>query len=1127
SEFQIAYIAALIGFFVMVFFVAVAVGLPIVRDEEDNVSPLLHSTPLRPAEYVWGKFGAAYGMCVVVLGLFLASWIVFAHGLPNLGDPEIYGPFELGNYVRPFVVFILPAVTVIAAAAFLVIVFARRALALFVLPLLAFFFFSQRVWGWYPPEMSKATERIFQWLDPSGFRWLKQEWLITDRGLGFYNVEPIVYDTPFLLSRLAWVVVSMLIVGLAVWPVARRARGATWRLPWPRRKSVHVEDRAPRLAPALSALGMTARRPSGWRATWTIFRAEVRELRARGVIWVFLALCFFSALQTFNVLQGPFNTSLAYTPGVAAVVLLGPLGTWLAILLLFYVADALHREENHSFAGIFKSLPIGNAPMLFGKLMGIMVVVAAAMLVSLLAGYLTIVGDGQVFSLAPFAIVWLPLLGPSLILWIAIGAAGYVATGSRGGSYLIGIAVIFATVWLVVRGELTWVTNWSLTGMLMWSDISIFELDRAALVLNRLFVIALAISLFWFCVRHFPRRQRDRAQARKGRWSPAVAVALLVPAVIGWLLWAEISAGFQGGGAERARKDYWRDNVSTWLHAPQPHITSVDLDVELFPERRGFALEGWYDLENRTDEPMSRFALTGGLSWSDPNWTLDGARATPDERSGLYVFPVALQPGETARLGFAFEGTWPKGPTKGQVFGVNQFILPSGVLLNGRNPEFVPVLGFVDDLGVDDDNRFEPWDAPANRHLGIVDGDQDRSWFDHRLRITAPADFTVNATGVKVAETVKDGRKTVVWNADYPVRVFNIIAGRWDVAEGEENTAVFHHPEHDLNVPGMLEALDGALRYYSEWFHPYPWQELRLNEFPGVANYAMGNATNILFSENVGFLSNPRESNAAFAITAHEAAHSWFGHIVGNGGGPGGIVLSEGGAHLATLMLLEQVRGPAARQSFARIMERTYAENRQPDTEKPLVSTTWHRPGDQTVIYDRGGWALWMLKHHMGRDAFLAGLQDYFRTYHLNNDHPLVPDLIASLRPFAPDPQAYDDFVEQFFFDTVIPEYRIVAAETVEQGGGWISTIHVRNAGTGRLPVDIAVTAGGRAFGRDGDPNPDHRDARGTLTLGADDEREITIHSDFRPERVVVDPDLNVLQLERGGASVKMRVGGS
>ena len=131
--------------------------------------------------------------------------------------------------------------------------------------------------------------------------------------------------------------------------------------------------------------------------------------------------------------------------------------------------------------------------------------------------------------------------------------------------------------------------------------------------------------------------------------------------------------------------------------------------------------------------------------------------------------------------------------------------------------------------------------------------------------------------GTKTAETVKDGRRTVVWESDFPVSFFNVIAGRWEVERGE-GTAVYYDRGHPYNIGEMREALDAARRYYSEWFYPYPWRELKLSEFPNLASYAQGFPTNITFSEGIGFLtSSSPEIHAAFEITVARGGPSVVG----------------------------------------------------------------------------------------------------------------------------------------------------------------------------------------------------------------------------------------------------------
>ncbi len=70
------------------------------------------------------------------------------------------------------------------------------------------------------------------------------------------------------------------------------------------------------------------------------------------------------------------------------------------------------------------------------------------------------------------------------------------------------------------------------------------------------------------------------------------------------------------------------------------------------------------------------------------------------------------------------------------------------------------------------------------------------------------------------------------------------------------------------------------------------------------------------------------------------------------------------------------------------------------------------------------------------------------------------------------------------------------------------------------MTVDVAVTVG-EPFDEEGEALGAYREVRTTLTLGTGEERVVTIRSDFEPERIVVDPDVTVLQLRREEAAHK------
>jgi aminopeptidase N len=346
---------------------------------------------------------------------------------------------------------------------------------------------------------------------------------------------------------------------------------------------------------------------------------------------------------------------------------------------------------------------------------------------------------------------------------------------------------------------------------------------------------------------------------------------------------------------------------------------------------------------------------------------------------------------------------------------------------------------------------------------------------------------------------------------------------------------VFHDRRHAFHAARMAEMLDAARQHYGTWFHPYPWTSLRLIEFPGLSSYAQGFPGNITFSESIGFLAHKAEEGEADTvdfIVAHEAAHQWWGNILTPGKGPGGNVLSEGMANYSAAMLVEQLRGVDARRSLLRKFEREYVQERNPDRERPLHKVDGSRPGDDTVVYNRGGWVFWMLMEHLGRERMLSGLQEFIRRFKDGPDFPLIEDLVETLRPHAADASAYDAFVNQWLLGTALPEFRLadIHHETEEEGRH-VVTGTLTNLGTGLVEVEVAVnpapaqkatgkgatsegtTGEGQASAVDSAPRAPGSIQR--VSVGPGESTSWRLTCDFPPAEVIVDPEIRVLQLAR------------
>jgi ABC-2 type transport system permease protein len=1117
------------------FFGSIAAGMAVVSDDEAKISDMLLATPLKPSEYVWGKFLAILTGFLGALALQILLTVFFNHVLPNPEAVEIRGPLHLWGYVRPALLFGLPTLVFYLGVSFFLGERWRRPVTVFLFPtalLLCGFF----LWNWSPTWLDLWINRALMLVDPSGYRWINETWMKLDRGAGFYNTARVGLDLPFALSRLVFLGLGLTGVMLAQRHLAAHLQGTAGggRRFWGSSAAAETRETIPVPHGAIGELRMRSRPLGLLVGALEVAGVELRGLLSSPGLYLFGVLILLQTLGNALTQVGAFETEVMITPGGAAVQSMGILSGLICLLLMFYTAESLERERTSGLAAISYSTPARTASFLFGKAL-------ANSAAGVLVGVATYIGCAIAILIQghmlpdprPFLLVWLLMLVPTFLLWTSFILAVQAVTGQRYVTYGVGFAVVILTFWFVVTNQINWVGNWPVWGALSWSDLGLLEIDRRALLLNRVMVLGLAGLFTAIAVRAFGRRQADAIGTIR-RLQPAVlwrellrfAPFTVVPLVAGVTLWIAVDAGYQGKAMEKKERDYWKQNLATWKDAPEPAIADVDLDLKIEPARRWIANHGSYELVNDREAPLQRFALTGGLHWKKVSWTLDGKPYKPENRTSLYVFtpPSPLPPGGRVRVGFQLEGVFPPGISKNGG-GSQEFILPSGVVLTSFTPTFMPVVGFVEEIGrKKGENDYETRVYPDDFYKEKLDSLFGVGHpFTSRIAITGPAEYTFNSVGIKESERTSGDHRTVVWRSDYPVRLVNVVGGRWAVKPGH-GTAIYYHPGHKYNVAEMSSTLDAARRYYSEWFKPFPWRELKLSEFPNWASYAQGFPTDITFSEGIGFLTQPDvKTDAVFTVTAHESAHQWWGNLLTPGEGPGGNLLSEGMAHFSTALLTGQVKGEQARMEFLKRIEENYGQRRRTDAERPLVKVDGSHDGDQTVTYDKGGWVFWMMYEQLGRECALAGLRKFIADWENGPDYPVLQDFTAAMRPFAPDAAAYDGFVRQWFHQVVVPEYRLSDARA-ERGVGaepWKVTVRVKNLGTGRMPVEVAATRGER-FTRKGEPAPAYRDARRTVTLGAGEERLVEIPCSFQPERVLVDPDVRVLQLRRKAAVVKL-----
>lgn len=1120
SAFSLAQLVGVTSLVVHGFFAAFVSGMPALRERELRTHALLFATRLSPREWVVGKHVAALAVTLGVVFVELAG-IAFAAHVLQLGAANARGPFTWGAYAGAFLTFGAPPLVLLTGAALAVAIVTGKRPAVALLPLAFVLILGFGVWQ-LPATSSAALKTLLGLLDPSGFAWLRFEWLTEDRGVAFYNHTPVPLSPAFVASRAIFVA-----IGLAL-PALAAARAQSDHAP-PRRSETQISlrrsarDRAPDEASNDARPGGPIDRPTLSTAergvaplpsVATVFVAELRLMKTQAGLWLVVPLTLLVSVQEALSLRGPFGTKLAPTAGLLATKSFATLTTLLVVVLLFVVTESMARERTTRVAELVATTKVTTRAIVIGK---VLAATTLAALIFALAGVailaLLAVQNPAAIALGPLVLVYGALGVPTALFASSFFAFVFTAVRTRYATYAVGLGAIAASGFAFVRGHSTWWSNWALWRTLTWSDLSVFELERRMLVANRVTVLALAVAFTALAIALYPRRAPDiddvRARPRAAQWRRRRVVALAsAPACAAFallLLWSH--TGPNGSAAKETAKEYWRANVRTFLDAPVPSVARVELRAHVDPRAGTADVDGAYELVNTTDAPLRALPLTLGAHMRSRGFTIDGAPAESEDRAGLHLVKLRspLRPGERATVGFGYVAE-----LRGRLLGggAQEFLTPSGGTLTSFSATFVPAVGFVDGVGVDEENRADPRTYEEDFYVGKTPGLLGTgAAFAFRMTISTPSEYVANSVGVLRSEVDEGGIRTRVWEADAKVRFFNVVIGRgWAVAR-RGDVAIYHHPAHGAQVPELLDAAVAARARYSEWFSPYPWKELRVSEFPGIVHYAQGHPTNINFSESVGFLAAPRES-LPFAIAAHEVAHQWWGTLVNPARGPGAAVMTEGLSHMSALLLLEEQRGREARKAFARGMEDRYAQERSVDGELPLVRVNaGDRKGDRALLYDRAGFAFWMLAKHLGTARMTRGFHTFVSAYRDNEDHPALEDLFATLRGEAEDPDRFDALVTTWFRTTSVPRFRIATASVT----GRTVQLRVDNEGSGVVDVPVAITdAGG---------TPRHLV---TVAVGPDTPATLAVEVDFDPSDVVVDPDVEVLQLGREAARARI-----
>jgi hypothetical protein len=363
----------------------------------------------------------------------------------------------------------------------------------------------------------------------------------------------------------------------------------------------------------------------------------------------------------------------------------------------------------------------------------------------------------------------------------------------------------------------------------------------------------------------------------------------------------------------------------------------------------------------------------------------------------------------------------------------------------------------------------------------------DRHRATHQTTFQFPKYYDVVSVGERIADTVIGDDRRSTWRTLGPVSFISFNYGSFerltDSLSGGSRIDIYRGKNHlDGLFSGdfkrkVAEEIRASIQLFSTIFCPYPWPHLAVTEIPGEHGQGFPQLLHLAW-----YSFDQEQKGVTDVFRAHEAAHQWFGHIVG-WRSYHDQWLSEGFAEYAGALYL-QARHRGNRE-FLHLMEQLRDRILERGGfgswhEGPGVAPIWlgyrcasfESPASyQNLIYAKGAYILHMLRNQMcdyqsgSDDRFFAMMRDYVTTF--AGMDASTDDFRRIVEKHLRMPMEW--FFNQWIYGTQIPRFEYHWGRVRQTDGRWVVKGQIDQFDADPpfrvfMPVTLQFRAGQRTF---------------------------------------------------------------
>lgn len=1008
APYVITYIISMLSLF-SIFVSTLCCANVILRDTTHGMDAVLFTTAVRRFPYFSVRF---LGLVLAVLLVLCSSIVGMAAGA-LLADSSRLGAFHPAYYIQPLLIFGVPNVLFICSIIFCTAVLTRDVRATYAAGMLLYILYTiSAILGNSPLFAGSALKTNTPGLlpllsDPFGlaiFFGDTRSWSITQR-----NQQVFPFGGTLLLNRLLWTTTSSLLLIITYKYFAFRLKGSA------RTRTKTDEPKARAVAYRQQQVY-----PKGIAYKWSIYCSQLRleamlvfkhiPFLLMLVMWVVI----FAIELKDSLLNGAYGIHFYPATNIIVESLLPVRPAML--LIIFYVAELSSRERSTNTQALVYSTPVSNTGIWAAKCTTLGLLIAALVTANIITGMAMQISKGywQIDLRLYLSLYYYS--GFPLLLFAILALFIQTLIANKYPGMLLNLVAAAIIVFGAQFGMEHYLFRYAQTPYMSCSAMNRFGHYAHAFNWYMLYWSSLA-ALFSLLTIHY--WQRSRYIKRKWPqlrsilvWLAPLFIFLSAAAYIYYK--TNIEGGYKNSKNRLAWQAQYEQRYRPLADLPQPLITGVKTNVDLYPEDSRYTVTGSLRLRNASATPMSGIWVSIDPEVTSCSMHITGvAQATHDKLFNQYWYELKtpLLPGTETTLEFSMEvirsGFTP--------FNSEHTITSNGTYIELE--KYLPSFGYNSGFEINDKERRKANGLPEQAQR--LPADSIYHLIDLETTVSTTRDQYVVTTGVLQRSWLANNRHYFHYKTTTPVNyMFAISSARYEIKKeaykGVDFSILFHRGQTG-NLPVMMQAMKDAIEYCTKHFGPYPHQQLTLAEIPQYRGAATAYPGVVFSAENICFLgdfSDSNKVNQAYGVIAHEVAHQWWANKLAPVAQPGAAFLTETLAQYTEAMLLEHAFGRTYMREYLRADNQLYFSLRDSDEQElPLARTS----GQPFVHYQKGSLAMYALKETLGEERVNKALRRLLERHAYPGRKATADDLLQELYKdaSAPEIKCIKDWLER------------------------------------------------------------------------------------------------------------------